>query len=96
MTTIRVDAAEVSRLGDALHALAEELAASGDGSIDRWALGPGRSATAFEDLVGHWRLHRLRLAQALATLGDGARAAGGLYADTERAIGGRLTIGGDR
>ncbi len=96
MTTIRVDATEVARLGDALHALAEEVAASGDGSVDRWALGPGRSGAAFEELVGHWRLQRLRLADALAQLGDGARTAGGLYADTEAVIGGRLTLGGDR
>lgn len=96
MTSFRVDADEVRAFGEALCALAEEVAASGNGSIDRWALGPGASGAAFEELISGWRLQRLRLAEALDQLGQGARIAGGLYVDTETAIGGRLIVGGDR
>lgn len=96
MTSFRVDAEEVARLGTALSVLADDLSCAGEGSVDRWALGPGRSGAAFEELVSHWRLQRLRLAQALEALSQSAAAAGGLYADTEAVIGGRLMIGGDR
>ena len=96
MTGFRVDAEEVARLGTALSVLADDLSCAGEGSVDRWALGPGRSGAAFEELVSHWRLQRLRLAQALEALSQSAAAAGGLYADTEAVIGGRLMIGGDR
>lgn len=96
MTSFRVDPDEVARLGATLRVLADDISSAGDGSIDRWALGPGRSGDAFDELVSHWRLQRLRLSQALEALAHGASAAGGFYAETESVIGGRLLLGGDR
>jgi uncharacterized protein YukE len=95
MPSVRVDAAQVTTLGLRLLDLADELAAQGNPQIDAWAFGPGQSASAFEEVVAQWQLHRLRLCGALAGLGEGAVTAGGLYVDVEE-TNGRLMIGGDR
>ncbi len=95
MTTYRVDAGEVAALGEALLDLAEALARVGDPRPDLWALGPGESGTALGELLGGWRLVRLRTAEDLAALGEAAVAAGGLYVDTESAVRRRL-VGGAR
>lgn len=94
MTRIRVDADEIVTLGHQLIALADALSAAGDGSVDRWAFGGDPSGDAFEELVGQWRLHRLRLVASLADLGEAALTAGGVYVDTESALAGRLLTGG--
>lgn len=94
MTSIRVDAEAIAELGVVLQDVAEGLARTHDARADRWALGPGSSAEAFDDLVTHWRRQRLALATALADLGDAAQEAGGVYVSAEQAIGGRFTVGG--
>lgn len=90
MTTYRVDAAQVAALGGSLVDLAEALALVGDPEADRWALGPGASGPAVEELLGGWRLTRLRAAEDLTGLGEAAASAGGLYLAAERDVGRRL------
>lgn len=94
MTSIRVDAEAIAALGETLADLGTQLAAAESGRADRWALGPGASAEAFDDLLTHWRRQRLVLSEALAELGEGARGAGAVYVDAERLIGGRFLLGG--
>ncbi|MEO6791599.1 MAG: hypothetical protein ABI249_02165 [Ornithinibacter sp.] len=95
MTTLRVEAADVLALGDALARAGADLAVMGDPAADRWALGPGESGAALEELLGGWRHTRLALAGALVDLGEGAAAAGGLYVDTEATVA-RSLVGGGR
>ncbi len=95
MSTFRVDAAEVAALGESLAGLAESLALMGDPQPDLWALGPGASGTALGELLGGWRLARLRTAEHLAGLGEAAVAAGGLYLDTDAGVR-RSLVGGGR
>jgi uncharacterized protein YukE len=94
MTRIRIDAEGIAELGATLEDLADSLAHARDGRADRWALGPGDSAAAFDDLVTHWRVQRLALARSLADLGAAARTAGPVYVSAEQAIGGRFLVGG--
>lgn len=93
MTTYRVDAGEVAALGAALLDLAESLALVGDPEPDLWALGPGQAGTALGELLGGWRLTRLRTAEHLAAMGEAAASAGALYLDTESAVGRSLAGG---
>ncbi|QIM20629.1 hypothetical protein G7075_04810 [Phycicoccus sp. HDW14] len=83
MTSFRVDAEAVLEVGASLVELAEGLAAMGDPHADAWALGPGRSGAALEELLGGWRHARLQLAGSLADLGAAAAEAGGAYLDTD-------------
>jgi hypothetical protein len=94
MTRIHVDAATVAALGATLREMAAALQATPDASVDRWALGPGQTGPALDDLVGNWRHQRLLLARCLDDLGERAAAAGGLYVRTERSVAGRFTAGG--
>ena len=93
MTTFRVDAGEVAALGAGLLDLAESLALVGDPHPDLWALGPGQAGSALGDLLGGWRLLRLRTVEELTALGEAAVAAGGLYLDTESTVGRSLAGG---
>jgi hypothetical protein len=95
MSTYRVDAAEVAALGESLVGLAEGLALMGDPEPDLWALGPGESGTVLRELLGGWRLARLRTAEHLTELGEAAVAAGGLYLDTDTGVR-RSVVGGAR
>ncbi len=95
MSSYRVDAAEVAALGESLVGLAESLALMGDPEPDLWALGPGASGTALRELLGGWRLARLRAAEELTSLGEAAVAAGGLYLGTESGVR-RSLVGGVR
>jgi hypothetical protein len=76
MTTIRVDAAAVAALGPALLEVAESLVLMGDPAAERWALGPGETGPAVEELLGGWRRVRLLLGTSLAELGEAATAGG--------------------
>jgi hypothetical protein len=93
MTWIRVDAAEVAELGVALTETGADLLLMGDPAADRWALGPGDTGPAVEELLGGWRRVRLALGASLSELGEATVAAGGLYLDTEAGISGTL-LGG--
>ena len=95
MTTLRVEAADVLALGDALARAGAGLARMGDPGADRWALGPGESGPALEELLGGWRHTRLALGEALVDLGESAVEAGGLYVDTEAGVA-RSLVGGGR
>ena len=86
MTTIRVDAAEVAELGVALAETGADLLLMGDPAADRWALGPGATGPAVEELLGGWRRVRLALGESLSELGDAAVGAGSLYVDTEAGV----------
>jgi hypothetical protein len=92
MATYRVDPAEVADLGASLVEVAESLALMGDPEPDLWALGPGSSAGALAELLGGWRLARLRTAADLTGLGEAAVGAGGLYVDTDAGV--RRRLGG--
>ncbi|WP_392542436.1 hypothetical protein [Oryzobacter telluris] len=92
MTTIRVDAAAVAELGVALAETGADLGLLGDPGAERWALGPGDTGPAVEDLLGGWRRVRLALAESLTALGESAVGAGGLYLDTEAGV--RRSLGG--
>ncbi len=94
MAMIRVEAADVLALGDALARAAADLAAMGDPGADRWALGPGESGPALEGLLGGWHRARLALGDALVDLGAAAVTAGGLYIDTEAGVSRSLAGGG--
>jgi hypothetical protein len=93
MTTIRVDAAEVAELGVALAETGADLLLMGDPSAERWALGPGATGPAVEELLGGWRRVRLALGGSLTELGQCAVEAGSLYLDTEAGVS-RSLIGG--
>ena len=71
MSRLRIDAAEVAELGVALAETGGDLLLLGDPAAERWALGPGDTGPAFEELVGGWRRARLVLGGALVDLGDG-------------------------
>jgi len=86
MTMIRVDAAEVAELGVALAESGADLLLMGDPGAERWALGPGATGPAVEELLGGWRRVRLALGGSLAELGDAAVDAGSLYLDTEAGV----------
>ena len=93
MTWFRVDAAEVAELGVALAETGADLLLMGDPGADRWALGPGESGPALEELLGGWRRVRLALGDSLVDLGSSAVGAGSLYLDTEAGVSRRL-LGG--
>ncbi|WP_377641881.1 hypothetical protein [Oryzobacter terrae] len=93
MTRIRVDAAEVAELGVALAETGAHLCLLGDPGAERWALGPGETGPAVEELLGGWRRVRLSLAEALAELGGAAAGAGALYLETEGGVGRSLRGG---
>jgi hypothetical protein len=95
MTTIRVDAAEVAELGVALAETGADLLLMGDPATERWALGPGASGPAVEELLGGWRRVRLALGESLTGLGDAAVGAGALYVDTEAGVS-RSLFGGSQ
>jgi hypothetical protein len=86
MTLIRIDAAEVAELGVALAETGADLLLMGDPGAERWALGPGATGPAVEELLGGWRRVRLALGGSLAELGDAAVDAGSLYLDTEAGV----------
>jgi hypothetical protein len=86
MTIIRVDGAEVAELGVALADTGADLLLMGDPSAERWALGPGESGAAIEELLGGWRRQRLALGTVLSELGDAAVTAGSVYVDTEGGV----------
>jgi hypothetical protein len=86
MTTIRVDATEVAELGVALAETGADLLLMGDPAAERWALGPGATGPAVEELLGGWRRVRLALGESLSELGDAAVGAGSLYVDTEAGV----------
>ena len=86
MTTIRVDATDVAELGVALAETGADLLLMGDPAAERWALGPGATGPAVEELLGGWRRVRLALGESLSELGDAAVGAGSLYVDTEAGV----------
>ncbi|GAA4406595.1 hypothetical protein GCM10023168_21750 [Fodinibacter luteus] len=86
MTTVRVDATEVAELGVALAETGADLLLMGDPAADRWALGPGDTGPAVEELLGGWRRVRLALGSALCDLGEAAVGAGALYVDTDAGV----------
>jgi hypothetical protein len=86
MTIIRVDGAEVAELGVALAETGADMLLMGDPSADRWALGPGESGPAVEELLGGWRQQRTVLGRALSELGEAAVTAGSVYVDTEAGV----------
>ena len=90
---LRVDAAEVAELGVALTETGADLLLMGDPSAERWALGPGETGPAVEQLLGGWRRARLALGGALTDLGGAAVGAGSLYVDTEAGVS-RSVLGG--
>ena len=91
---MRIDADVIAELGVSLAEVAEALAATPDGSVDRWALGAGESSDAFDHLLAGWRRQRTVLPHALDDLGQKAPVAGGGYLHTEaqtpRMVGGEL------
>ena len=93
MSTIRVDAAEIAELGVALAETGADLLLMGDPSAERWALGPGDTGPAVEELLGGWRRSRLALSAVLGDLGDAAVGAGAVYVDTETGVS-RSVLGG--
>lgn len=93
MTRIQIDADDVAALGRSLGEMAEDLHATRDGSVDRWALGGGQASEAFDDLLSGWRRNRLLLAEVLRDLGERAQVAGTAYVEAED--GARLRFGGD-
>ena len=93
MTTIRVDGAEVAELGVALAETGADLLLMGDPAAERWALGPGDSGPAAEELLGGWRRVRLALGRSLSELGEAGVEAGSLYLDTEAGVT-RSLVGG--
>ncbi len=95
MTRIRVDPAQVAELGVALAETGAQLSLLGDPAAERWALGPGETGPAVEELLGGWRRVRLSLAEALTGLGEAAGGAGVLYLETEDGVG-RSLAGGSR
>jgi hypothetical protein len=86
MPMIRVDAVEVAELGVALAETGADLLLMGDPGAERWALGPGATGPAVEELLGGWRRVRLVLGESLTDLGDAAVGAGSLYLDTEAGV----------
>ena len=86
MTTIRVDATEVAELGVALAETGADLLLMGDPAAERWALGPGATGPAVEELLGGWRRVRFALGESLSELGEAAVGAGSLYVDTEAGV----------
>jgi len=86
MTAIRVDATDVAELGVALAETGADLLLMGDPAAERWALGPGATGPAVEELLGGWRRVRLALGESLSELGDAAVGAGSLYVDTEAGV----------
>lgn len=86
MTWLRVDAGEVAELGVALAETGADLLLMGDAKADRWALGPGESGPALEELLDGWRRVRLALGDSLVGLGSAAVGAGSLYLDTEAGV----------
>ena len=86
MTIIRVDGAEVAELGVALAETGADLLLMGDPSAERWALGPGESGAAVDELLGGWRRARMVIGKALSELGDAAVTAGSVYIDTEAGV----------
>lgn len=95
MSTIRVDGAQVAELGVALAETGADLLLWGDPAAERWALGPGATGPAVEELLGGWRRARLALAGVLVELGEGAVGAGSAYVDTETGVA-RSLRGGPR
>jgi hypothetical protein len=93
MSTIRVDAAEVAQLGSALVDTGAGLLLMSDPSAERWALGPGETGPAVEELLGGWRRARLALSRVLVDVGDAAADAGSVYVDTETGVS-RSLLGG--
>ena len=71
MTRMQIGADVIAALGVSLGEVAHALEATRDGSVDRWALGGGEAADAFDSLLSGWRRNRLALAEALRDLGDG-------------------------
>jgi hypothetical protein len=95
VTQIRVGPEEVARLGAAVAGLAADLRWSADRTREQaWALGPGQSRSALQDVVGDFEHQRLLLGRALAELGELAQRAGGGYAVVESRVGGALGGGG--
>ena len=93
MSRLRIDAAEVAELGVALAETGGDLLLLGDPAAERWALGPGDTGPAVEELIGGWRRARLVLGAALVDLGEAAVEAGSVYVDTETAVS-RSLLGG--
>lgn len=93
MTRIRVDPAEVAELGVALAETGAHLSLLGDPAAERWALGPGETGPAVEELLGGWRRVRLSLAESLTGLGEAAAGAGVLYLETDDGVGRSFTGG---
>lgn len=87
MTRMQIGADVIAALGVSLGEVAHALEANSDGSVDRWALGGGEAADAFDSLLSGWRRNRLALAEALRDLGDKAQVAGTAYVETETDVG---------
>ena len=93
MSTVRVDPQDLARLAEGLAEMSTELAGTSDAAADAWALGPGETAAALDDVLGNWRRERLLLAEGLKDLGAAAAIAGMGYLDTEAAVS-RSFVGG--
>lgn len=85
MTTLRVDAATITELGEELRLLAEHLAGLDAGGTAP-DLGHDVVSAGLEDLLGNWTLARGQLARALDGLGELAGAAGAVYLRTEEQV----------
>jgi uncharacterized protein YukE len=83
MTRMQIGADVIAALGVSLGDVAADLEATGDGDVDRWAMGGGLSSEAFDDLLSGWRRNRLLLAEVLRDLGERAQLAGTAYIQAE-------------
>lgn len=88
-----MSAQDLAALGETLGGLAATLEGlAGVRGADAWALGPGRSGAALQDVLGNWTHQRLQLARALRALAEGAHGAGAAYlrveADVSAVVGG--------
>lgn len=93
MTRMFIGAEVIAELGVSLSEVADDLEATKDGDVDRWALGNAHASDAFDDLLTGWRRSRLLLAKVLRDLGEKAQDAGSAYVETENRT--RSMFGGE-
>ena len=93
MTRMRIEAAGIAALGQALTELADTLEATPDARADQWAFGSAQTFGALNELVGGWRRERLRLIDGLFSLGSASQQASGAYVETEAAV--SRSVGGE-
>lgn len=80
---MQIGADVIAAIGVSLGDVANDLEATKDGEVDRWAMGGGQGSEAFDHLLYGWRRNRLLLAKVLRDLSDKAQNAGQAYVETE-------------